>query len=1152
MTGAIGNEGVVILSDTGSANLTSITIGKLGSTDDNGQPITVTYSDGSTLTPNRQAVNDDGTNRNEVLNNDEVVYNVNLDITNPGQITLVFTMPANSTISEASVSSANGCLQGSKVGQQSIVGSDGESSPSYTNNQATCVINPGSAKSLTWSVSTNPWGGDGEQIRPSLTISGRAPTGQLSQSTPVVTTIGRGDYGITVYTEATNSAANGLDRTIYPSFGIYGKKADQTGALGLAPLSSDGDWVLRVNTSNLPAGWTVASTSSNFREVAGSGGGKDEMVHSGQVKATKISDDWLEIRWTGNVTAVSHCPSQKTSGEKLPDGVCYYMGAGVNIGSPVSSLTPTMKDYSIEVPDATANLRHSGDTIMEASPRTYSWTMTNKAYGHPVIWAAGPLSLVGWDTFWDSSARPVYGGQAAWVGLYLSQNTVPTSDRATDLYYCATWNPSVMQLAQGFVKAVPGQDSAGVILADYAVEYGVIGANTNTTYSSSQGTCGKYGDGKASFFTSLSQANEYAAEHGLMVNAIRLWSAETKSGVRVGRLGKLLFRPTTAATLDGGIINVRMYSSGVTNEWNQRYIGSTTSSDASQPWNKSLAPGLLSHSITAEPSSAAPNSEDHITITPTTYNRDTNVRITTTLPSGLTPKENSFKVTVGYEADGQAITRQLVRGENIDDSDYIIDDSGDETVVTFNLDHISDTYGVAITGYDPIDPGQSGIVNIVNQDGVWLEQTKRNDTDYPLAADNDGNGIVHSNTPISFDVIIDSDVATPSNLVIESNVSGTGTSLASATFRSAKASVAVATEREFGYSLSASASEIYAGDDLSYVISNHNSLDDAVGDLATVNVLPYTGDSRGTTGLSDVAPYVVTDIRIHQGGSSNRQVSYDDLEFFYATDTQARQLERADPTKLVDDSEVAWRKINLDSNSAGDDQLSVTLPDDACPSGGTDCIVAFMVKKRSLGSGESLTLSYRLTDIVAGNGGSGLIGNSINYTYADVIPVPATNVASTTTRYLGSELSLILDKSTLSTTLEPGATDTLTNTITLNARTSRGYNLTMQGNTANGELVGDNDRLIPTIAKPGDDLAGNDGRWAVRVQGSNNLAEIPNSNTRLPIPGQAQPPLSLYSTTIPGLDSDRQLTAIYEVLAGPNSIAGNYRATITYTLTAEL
>ena len=85
ITGAIGNEGVIILNDTGSANLTSITIGKLGSTDDDGQPITVTYSDGSTLTPNRQAVNGDGTNRNEVLNNDEVVYNVNLDVTNPGK-----------------------------------------------------------------------------------------------------------------------------------------------------------------------------------------------------------------------------------------------------------------------------------------------------------------------------------------------------------------------------------------------------------------------------------------------------------------------------------------------------------------------------------------------------------------------------------------------------------------------------------------------------------------------------------------------------------------------------------------------------------------------------------------------------------------------------------------------------------------------------------------------------------------------------------------------------------------------------------------------------------------------------------------------------------------------------------------------------------
>lgn len=1163
LTGAVGNEGMVTLNDSGAASLTSVNIDKLGSTNSDGSPITVTYSDGSTLAPNRNATNSDSTNKNEVLNNDEVVYDVNLNITTPGQITLSLTMPANNVINEASVSEANGCLSGSKVESADITNSDGAITKSYTNNKATCIINPTTTGSLTWSVSTNPWGGNNEQITPTIAISNQTQSTTTSNTPiPTVTTIGKGDYGMTVYTEATNSAANGLDRTVYPTFGIYGKNADKTGALGLSPLSSDGDWIVQIDTSGLPKGWTIASTNNNFREVAGSGGGNSGMVNSGQVEATKISDDVLEIRWRGSVTAVGHCPSQTESGDEIDDDICYYMGAGVNIGSPVSSLTQEPKNYAIAVPNVVAKLRYQGDTVIEPTPNTYSWTMTSKAYGNPTIWAASPLTLVGWDTFWDDN-RPVYSGQQVQVGLFIQQNTVPTSNRATNLYYCATWNPSVLRLDGDFNKA-PSNNS-GVILSDYAVEYGVIGTNLDTTYSSAQATCGRYGDGKASFFASLDEADEYATSHNLKVNAIRLWSAETKSGVRVGQLGKLLFRPTSIMNDSNEARAVRMYASGVTNEWNERYVGNHATSDGPRLWEHNLAPGLLSHTITAEPSSTAPNTEEHITITPTTYNRDTNVKITTTLPKGLTPKDNSFKITVGYESDGRPIVRQLTRGDDVESNDYAIDKSNNgDTTIIFNLDHISETYGIAITGYNSIEPGQAGVVNIVNDDG-WHEQTRYNDTDLPIAADNDGKGIVHANTPISFDAVVDSDVSTPNSLAIKSVVSGTGTDFASAKFKSAEASVSVATERRFDYSLSASADEIYAGDDLAYVIGNYNTLDNLVGNLTTVNVLPYNGDSRGTRGLRSDHSYSLTEITLRSNDSSNQTNFWSDVELYYTTDSVVRSLERGDPTGLVNNDLVAWQKVNLSDATIVDGRLNVAIPDDICPSGQLDCITGFMIKKGSLDSGDSLSLAYKLTNISADNGGVGIIGNSINYTYADAIAAPAINVSTIATNYLGATLALTLDKDALYVQLEPNsvilggrqADDSLTNIATINARTSRGYNLTMQAKTVNGELVGiqDNTRSIPTITKQGIAPTKGTANWAMTITGSNNpdllAGSSSNTTTWLPIPGQNSSALSLYTTTIPGQDINRQLTITYGVSTGQNTVADTYRAEVVYTLVAE-
>ena len=52
-----------------------------------------------------------------------------------------------------------------------------------------------------------------------------------------------------------------------------------------------------------------------------------------------------------------------------------------------------------------------------------------------------------------------------------------------------------------------------------------------------------------------------------------------------------------------------------------------------------------------------------------------------------------------------------------------------------------------------------------------------NTTDLPIAKDNNGNGITRDS--IEFDVLVDSDVPTPSTLTITSQTAGTGTNYAS-------------------------------------------------------------------------------------------------------------------------------------------------------------------------------------------------------------------------------------------------------------------------------------------------------------------------------------------------------------------------------------
>ena len=1149
---AVGGEGS---NDTGKATLSNIAITKLGSTNSDGTSLTVTYSDGSTMSANKA--------NNEILNNDEVVYEASYNITTPGTITLSFTMPANNVINEASVSEAAGCGPGSKLEQVTVDGKQ-----SYTNNKAICVINPdsNSASTTVWTIRTNPWGGNNEQIQPTLAISGQT---QSQQPTPIKTAV-KGDYGMEVLSNSVE-ASNGNNGVIpiNLSVSLYGRNSNN-GSLGIIPVK-DGEWSVDINLSELPGRITVSRLGGNVMAGGGmylgsSGSYASSVVYSGSATASIDNElDKLIFSMENSVTATKHCPTQITSGTGIKwQNRCYYSGAVVYLNVPAADVPSTITQYSMYIDPISLDIAGGGSSNVNLSSGVVNWNLTSRGYGHAFIYMSDDVPGV---AAWWNNNNPVYVGENINMMNRFSSSTSLAS-YITNFYVCNTWNPDAILLSSGF-------SGNGSLFSDYSVQYGIIGTDMSILPNSSQQYCGKYGDpnieNQQMFFNTLDEANQYAREHNLKVNAMRLLAPKAATGVYQVTFGS--FQATFMDSnneLSDVLPEVSLNTSSISDQWNVSNAQGTTSSDTPSQWYARLVPGLLSHTLTTKPTSTSPNTTDHITITTKTYNKDTNSKITTTLPTNTYPTNNSFTIT-----DPNGTKHTLVEG---DGQDYTMAGTCSPTTsatqpssttpctITFNLDHIATTYHTPITGYDPILPGQSGTTDGSN---TTINPTIEQGGDgLPIAADNNGNGITHSTTPIEFDILVDSNVPTPSTLSITSQVSGTGTNYASSTFRSATASLAVATRKEFSYSLSSNASSIYASDPLSYTLSNTNTLDSTVNNLTTINVLPYDGDSNGTTGLTS---YTVTNLSLDPSTATNAQL-------LYTTSPIARQLERTDPAALAGQStnsanntlasSIEWTKCNLDSNGSCTN-LPTTNPDTTTTTT-TSNITAIKYLASTLPSGSHPTARYTLSNLVFNNGEEGNIDsnsnntqlvNAITYTMADILPGPVTQVSPVTTTYLGSLLSMSLDKATLSTNLASNSVaigngdlanpDSLTNVLNLTAKTNHGYTITLAVPDTNSNLtntVNNQTYTIPTInTKPTKGTPG----WAVAIPPTTTTT-TPTNLTWHSLPNTTSPtPLAIYQTSTGGT-TNLKLPITYGIATAQNTIAGPYTARVVYTVAAGL
>ena len=1134
--------------DTAIATLNNVDILQAGT----GQSVTIK---GETLNENDYG---DNTTRRTILNNNVVRYNANYNVTKVGQITFSITLPANNTIDEATIAESQGCLPNlSKLESADITNSDGTITKSYTNNKATCVRNITTTGSTNWQITAYLWGANNTKIQPTLAVSGETSTIKPEE----ISVVGRPNYGVIYNTSADQGFSSGYNRTILPRIALYVPLSDSTGLLGVAPLDTDSLTII-LDTSALPAGWGIYRQYSSFTGV--------NVAMSTAAIVTERSSDGKQLRisWPYAATAINKCATDDSYAN-----MCLYAAASLYLSLPTSSLPDGTNQYTINIESIDGTIdSHPVQILPDRS--YYTWTIQNYAFGNPYIWGDTAPYNIGWTDNWGDG-NAIYAGQKVRLGAWIQLNTIPSSldNVSTNLNYCVTWNPNEANIDDEATKAT--DVNSGSILSDYKVQYGVTGTDMSVLPSSSQQYCGKVGDenipGQMMFFDTLEEANTYAKQDGLAVNAIRAYmpSASIDDGnggsrFLVGEWDMKIYGLSNRQTM---YIN----ASAVLDQWAYRLKDSNKLTDEPvSAISPIIVPGLLSHTLTAEPSSTNPGKEDHITITTKTYNKDTNAKITVNLPTGLSIKPGT--ITIKDPNTGNPIP--LIEGET---SDYTVSLNTTSTTkltngstVTFNLDNIAANHGINLTGYEPIYPGESGVTNI--ECNTVSNTTNSSDTnptchevittnnnnadddpindDLPIAADNNGNGIEHTHTPIEFDVVIDEDTPAPSTLTINSTASGTGTDYASSTFKSASDTIAVADPpRTFGYDLTTSSNYVYAGDNLTYNYQVSNLTNNEVTNLDLVTVLPYNEDSRGTTGLidptvPDTNPYTLTNLTTSLP---------DGAHLYYTIDTTAvRQIEQGkDTSALISDPSIIWQE--LDSN---------TIPTDIASK-----ITALRLSIDNFAMDSKANFSITLTNILANNPTTDLqpsLASDITYLGYQAAGTPTltshTNLVKTS--YEGNLLVLNPDKTAITTNLNPNEAklgngnvdnpDSLTNRLDITARTLNGYTVTMQVKGSSNSLLpistNNTNRLIPAInTTPTAGLTG----WAISLDTTNanpTWQAVPaiDSDT-----DQPTLPLAIYQTDGNGPKSLR-LPIAYGVSISQNTIADTYRAEVVYTLTAEL
>lgn len=997
-------------SDTGAASLNQLTIDvsdRVYSPGDSTQRI-------KSITLNNVVMTEsaDGDGYHRVLNNNSVAYGVDYVVGKAGRITLVFTLPINSTIDASSVAVAAGCASGSVVQPADVGGQK-----SYTNNRAICIVNPTTTGIKTWRVNAMPHAANMAKITPTLTIGG---VGQSIPQSPTNSIVMLGQPAYCVYyrwyddnyrdDQFDLSPRVNLQIATRPSCNSSAQKPSDY--IGVEPMTDRG-LSINLDTSGLPSNYVPVISGS----------------HISWDSVVKASASSAVVTYSAPCSASYHCGEYSTN---------------VVFKIPLKSLTADKKPYTVTAGDVTATGASGQTAVITRTTAVgglleHTWQLSN----HPDS-----------EIIYENNVNGIYRGRKTTANITMRKISSAAGDKITNVYQCYTWNPQTV--------AIDGEVSFGDLVTGQSIEYGVVGNDFTVVPDSSGDNCGRYGDSLTGqkFFKTLAEARSYASAHNAQVNAFRVHIPSMTNMTGWSQIETIPLRGIV-----GGNFGNRVFASSSIMADD---LAETTVSGTQYVSTGAVGLGAM----TAVPSDTKPNTEDHITITPYSVSQDTNVKIVVNLPKGLQLKSGSVKRGTTILQEGKDYT--------------VINNANGTSVVTFNMGTVGELSALDSDGL-PADTGQ------VNQ------------------------------TPIEFDVLVSPDISTPNTLTIYAYMDGVGSNGSSGNFLAGNnhrsVNLAVAAESGFGYGLTVDKAAIGGDDAINYIYTNANGLSVAVNNFDEVAVLPYNGDSRGTSGLDEQAgqPYRTTSFS--RGGNT-------DLELSYTTDTKVRQLEKDSPSQITSDSTIVWTKCVVD-----DSGNCINLPEYG--------VTAIRWQKASMPRDYHSSVTIKLSAAKVAKALAS-INNDITYVTASGI-TPSSHVGKVTTIYKQAQLGLVLDNPNPAIELKPGDKNLgVTSKLSLVAADTNGWTLTVSAPTGKSvNLMTTKGDSIPAVnGEPGATVSS----WALKARGGSHtdwFALPDSSNPAELLTGSAD-------------DQSAELGIIYGVGTRDDTAIGEYSVTVVYTITAEL
>ena len=366
LANATGSEGS---NDTGIATLSRVGITQAGT----GQSVTI---DGTTLDEEGENNEVDNAKRRTILNNNVVRYRADLQVSTPGSLTLSITLPANNTIDEATIGSAQGCVAGSKLEAVTV---DGKKS--YTNNKATCVMNATSIGQVSWGITAYLWGGNNTKIQPTISLSGQ----EQSQKPDPITVIGKGNYSLRFSPPGYNPANKvGYNTNAAIDFSLYIPGSSDDALLGVEPINK---YSVVIDMTNMPDNTEIYSCGGRLSLDQGVTPGFGHSYADYKASCQFSSNGKrLTITIDNIVTAVRSYSTYPSSSNW--HGLVYVEN-GVRFAAPTSSLTDYAQRYYLTIDDTAGTQSDGAEAEIGVVGTTNSqiiYSLSKAARGSTNVW----------------------------------------------------------------------------------------------------------------------------------------------------------------------------------------------------------------------------------------------------------------------------------------------------------------------------------------------------------------------------------------------------------------------------------------------------------------------------------------------------------------------------------------------------------------------------------------------------------------------------------------------------------------------------------------------------------------------------------------------------------------------------------------------